>query len=160
MTAKTDTFRVERSTIVSAKPEVIFPLIDDFHRWVDWSPFEKLDANLEKTFSGPARGKGAAYAWNGKKAGAGRMEILISDKPSRIVIQLDFSKPMIAHNTAEFTLEPQGGGTKVNWAMTGPHTLMSKVMHLVFPMDKMVGPQFAEGLASLKRIAEGASVAA
>jgi len=156
----TDTFRVERSTIVEAPAKAIFPLINDFHRWAEWSPFEKMDANLEKTYSGSDSGKGAAYAWVGKKSGAGRMEILASEAPSKVIIKLDFSKPFEAHNNAEFTIEPQAVGTKVTWAMTGPHTLMSKVMHLVFPMDKMVGPQFAEGLASLKRIAEGASVAA
>jgi uncharacterized protein YndB with AHSA1/START domain len=156
----TDTFRVERSTIVGAPAKAIFPLIDDFHRWADWSPFEKMDANLEKTYSGPAKGRGATYAWVGKKAGAGRMEILTSEAPSKIVIQLDFTKPMAAHNIAEFTLEPQAVGTKVTWAMTGPHTLMTKLMHLVFPMDKMVGPQFAEGLANLKRVAESETVGA
>jgi Polyketide cyclase / dehydrase and lipid transport len=113
-----------------------------------------MDANLAKTYSGPASGKGAAYAWVGRKAGSGRMEIVRSDAPSKIVIQLDFSKPMTAHNTAEFTLEPQGAGTKVTWAMHGPNTLMSKVMGLFFTMDKLVGPQFDEGLASLKRLAE------
>jgi hypothetical protein len=149
-----DTFRVERSIVIDAPAQAIFPQIDDFRAWVDWSPYEKMDANLAKTYSGPARGKGAAYAWVGRKAGSGRMEIVRSDAPSKIVIQLDFSKPMTAHNTAEFTLEPQGGGTKVTWAMHGPNTLMSKVMGLFFTMDKLVGPQFDEGLASLKRLAE------
>jgi len=149
-----DTFRVERSTVIAAPAQAIFPHIDDFHAWSDWSPYEKMDANLAKTFSGPTRGKGAAYAWAGKKAGSGRMEIVQSDAPSKIVIQLDFSKPMTAHNTAEFTLEPQGAGTKVTWAMHGPNTLMSKVMGLFFSMDKLVGPQFDEGLANLKHLAE------
>ncbi|HEX4710202.1 SRPBCC family protein [Phenylobacterium sp.] len=149
-----DTFRVERSIVIDAPAQAIFPQIDDFRAWADWSPYEKMDANLAKTYSGPASGKGAAYAWVGRKAGSGRMEIVRSDAPSKIVIQLDFSKPMTAHNTAEFTLEPQGGGTKVTWAMHGPNTLMSKVMGLFFTMDKLVGPQFDEGLASLKRLAE------
>jgi uncharacterized protein YndB with AHSA1/START domain len=149
-----DTFRVERSIVIDAPAQAIFPYIDDFRAWTAWSPYEKMDANLGKTFSGPAHGKGAAYAWVGKKAGSGRMEIVQSDAPSKIVIQLDFSKPMTAHNTAEFTLEPQGPGTKVTWAMHGPNTLMSKVMGLFFSMDKLVGPQFDEGLANLKGLAE------
>lgn len=149
-----DTFHVERSIVIDAPAQAIFPHIDDFRAWAAWSPYEKLDANLGRTYSGPARGKGAAYAWVGKKAGSGRMEIVRSEAPSKIVIQLDFSKPMTAHNTAEFTLEPQGSGTKVTWAMFGPNTLMSKVMGLFFSMDKLVGPQFDQGLASLKRLAE------
>jgi hypothetical protein len=154
-----DTFRVERSTVIDAPPDAIFPHIDDFHAWAAWSPYEKMDANLGKTFSGPARGTGAAYAWVGRKAGSGRMEITSSSPPSKVVIKLEFTKPFTAHNTAEFTLEPQGSGTKVTWAMHGPNTLMSKVMGLFFSMDRLVGPQFEEGLASLKALTARATAA-
>lgn len=153
------TFRVERSIVIDAPAGTIFPCIDDFHAWADWSPYEKMDPDLAKTYSGPQRGKGAAYAWVGKKAGSGSMEITQSDAPSKVVIKLEFTKPMTAHNTAEFTLTPQGAGTQVTWAMYGPNTLMSKVMGLFFTMDKLVGPQFEEGLENLKRLTERASVA-
>ncbi len=154
-----ETFRLERSIIIAAPAETIFPHIDDFHAWAAWSPFEKMDAQLSKTFSGPSHGLGAGYAWTGKKSGAGSMEIIQSVRPSKVVIKLDFTKPMTAHNTAEFTLEPQGAATKVTWAMTGPVTLMAKVMGLIMSMDKMVGPQFEEGLASLKELSEKALAA-
>lgn len=154
--AANDTFRVERSALIDAAPEAIFAAVNDFHRWADWSPYEKLDAHLDKTYSGPASGKGAAYAWVGKKAGSGRMEILTSEPSSKIVIQLDFSKPFVAHNTAEFTFVKQGTRTRVTWAMYGPATLMSKVMGVFFSMDKLVGPQFEEGLANLRTLSEGA----
>jgi uncharacterized protein YndB with AHSA1/START domain len=158
--AATDTFRVERSTTIGAPPDAVFPLVEDFHRWTDWSPFEKLDAKLDKTYSGAPYGKGAVYAWAGKKAGAGRMEITACEPASRIVIQLDFTKPFAAHNTAEFTFEPKGKGARVTWAMTGPHTVMSKLMGVFFSMDKMVGPQFEEGLANLKRLVEAQTATA
>jgi uncharacterized protein YndB with AHSA1/START domain len=154
--AANDTFRVERSALIDAQPDAIFAAVNDFRRWTDWSPYEKMDAQMDKTYSGPASGKGAAYAWVGKKAGSGRMEILTSEPSSRIVIQLDFSKPFVAHNTAEFTFEKQGARTRVTWAMTGPTTLMSKVMGIFFSMDKLVGPQFEEGLANLRVVAEAA----
>jgi hypothetical protein len=153
-----DTFRVERSTVIDAQAAAIFPHINDFHAWAAWSPFEKLDAEIAKTFSGPTSGVGAGYAWVGKKSGAGSMEILRADAPSKVVIKLDFTKPFTAHNTAEFTLEPQGAETKLTWAMYGPTTFISRLMHMVFPMDKMVGPQFDEGLAALKAIGERAAV--
>ena len=153
-----DTFRVERSTVIDAPAAAIFPHINDFHAWAAWSPFEKMDAEIAKTFSGPKSGKGAGYAWVGKKSGSGSMEILQADAPSRVVIKLDFTKPFTAHNTAEFTLEPQGARTKLTWAMYGPTTFVTRLMHMVFPMDKMVGPQFDEGLASLKAIGEKAAV--
>ena len=148
-----ETFRIERSTVIGASAASIHPLIDDFHRWVEWSPYERMDPNMAKTFAGAAAGVGSIYSWVGTKAGSGRMEITTSG-PDKIVIKLDFSKPFEAHNTAEFTLEPQGKSTKVTWAMTGPVTLMSRIMKLIFSMEKMVGPQFEEGLASMKQVAE------
>ena len=149
---------MERSTVIAAPAASVFPLIADFHRWSEWSPWERLDPNMARTFSGPDKGVGAGYAWVGTKAGSGSMEILTADTPSKVLIRLDFTKPFEAHNMAEYTLEPQGGpkgkSTMVTWAMTGPVTLMSKIMKLFFSMEKMVGPQFEEGLANLKRIAE------
>ena len=152
--AKPDTFRIERSIRIEAPPEAVFPLIQDFHRWTVWSPWEKLDPAMVRTYEGAERGVGAVYAWEGKKAGAGRMEILRADAPSRVVIQLDFIKPFQAHNTAEFTLTEQSGATTVTWAMYGPKTMMSKVMGLFFNMDKLVGKDFEAGLAVIKRAAE------
>ncbi len=155
-----DTFRVARSIHIEAPAAEIFPHIDDFHAWAAWSPFEKMDAVMEKTYSGAARGVGAQYAWNGKKAGSGGMEILTADAPSRVVIDLKFTKPMKANNRAEFTIEPDAAGSQVTWVMTGPMTLVTKIMHAVFPMDKMVGPMFDDGLKALKALAEKASVSA
>ncbi|MGH8429221.1 MAG: SRPBCC family protein, partial [Solimonas sp.] len=100
-----DSFRIERSAAIQAPPEKIYPHIDDFHRWTAWSPWEKIDPALKRSYSGAPAGKGAAYAWEGNKnVGSGRMEITESSAPSRIVIKLDFMKPFEAHNTAEFTL--------------------------------------------------------
>lgn len=157
--AANETFRLERSRTIDAPPEAVFPLVDDFRRWADWSPWEKLDADLKRTYSGAPRGVGAVYAWEGKKAGSGRMEIATSEPAMRIVIKLDFIKPFAAHNTAEFTFARDGQGTKVTWAMTGPVTLMSKIMGLFFSTEKLVGPQFEEGLANMKRVAESAPAA-
>jgi len=158
--AANETFRLERSTRIDAPPQAAFALVDDFHRWTSWSPWEKLDADLQRTYSGAANGVGAVYAWDGKKAGSGRMEIITSEPGARIVIKLDFIKPFAAHNTAEFTFVPDGKGAKVTWAMTGPVTLVSKIMGLFFSTEKFVGPQFEEGLANMKRIAEAQPAAA
>src|SRR5689334_2816924 len=106
--AANETFRLERSARIDAPPQAVFALVDDFHRWTAWSPWEKLDADLQRTYSGPASGLGAVYAWDGKKAGSGRMEITTSEPGVRIVIKLDFIKPFAAHNTAEFTFAADG----------------------------------------------------
>ena len=153
-----DTFRVQRTQSMQAPPERIFDLIDDFHNWASWSPYEKLDIAMKKTFSGAARGKGAVYTWAGNsKAGEGRMEIL-SAVPSRITIKLDFLKPFEGHNTAEFTLDSKGGSTDVTWAVYGPQPFMFKLMSIFLDMDKMMGKEFAAGLANMKAISESRTV--
>jgi uncharacterized protein YndB with AHSA1/START domain len=152
---KPDTFRVQRSATIQAPPERIFPLINDFHSWGAWSPWEKLDPALRRTHSGAANGRGAVYEWEGnKKVGKGRMEITESSPPGKIAIKLDFLKPFEAHNTAEFTLEPQGNSTNVTWSMVGQLPYLFKVMTVFFSMDKMIGKDFETGLANMKSITE------
>lgn len=149
-----DTFRLARSTAVNAPPEAIYPMIADFHRWTEWSPYETLDADLKRSYGGAENGVGATYAWEGKKAGAGRMEIVDVTPPNLISIKLDFTKPFKASNMAEFSMRPEAGGTAVTWSMTGKQNLMSKVMGLFFSMDTFVGRDFETGLANIKRNAE------
>lgn len=152
---KPDTFAVRRAAIIKAPPETIFPLINDFHQWGSWSPYEHKDPAMKRTFSGAARGKGAVYAWEGNKnVGSGRMEILDAPAPSKIVIKLDFLTPFEAHNTAEFTMLPQDDATHLTWLMHGPAPLMSRVMQVFINMDNMVGKDFETGLANVKRLAE------
>ena len=150
-----DTFRVQRSVSIKAPPEKIFPLINDLHAWSAWSPYEKKDPGMKRTFGGAAAGKGAIYEWDGdKNVGKGRMEITDATSPSKIVIKLDFYKPFEGHNTAEFTMEPKGDNTVVTWAMYGPAAFMMKVMGIFMNMDNMIGNDFAVGLANLKAVAE------
>lgn len=150
-----DTFRVQRTARIDAPAEKIFPLIDDFHRWGAWSPYEKLDPGMKRSFGGAASGKGATYAWQGNgQAGAGRMEIVESAPSSKVAIQLDFIEPFEGHNMAEFTLQPQGGATQVTWAMHGPSPYVARLMGIFFNMDRMIGKDFEAGLANLKAATE------
>src|ERR1700716_3790519 len=124
-----DTFSVQRATTVKAPPEKIFSLINDFHQWGSWSPYENRDPAMKRSYSGAASGRGAVYGWEGKKnVGSGRMEILDTSTPSKIVIKLDFFAPFEGHNTAEFTMLPQGDATEVTWLMHGSAPFVSKVM--------------------------------
>lgn len=150
-----DTFRVERSTSIKAPPDRIFALINDLAVWRTWSPYEAKDPNMKRTLGSVTSGKGAVYEWDGdKNVGQGRMEIIESTPPSRLLIKLDFLKPFEAHNTADFTLEPQGDDTRVTWAIYGPMPYVSKLMSVFFSMDSMIGKDFEVGLASLKTVAE------
>lgn len=152
---KPDTFRIERSAVINAPAERIFSVLSDFHQWGGWSPWETKDPDMKRTYGGPERGKGATYGWEGdKNVGTGRMEILEANAPSKLAIKLDFFKPFEAHNTAEFTMLPQGSGTNVHWVMHGPATFMSKVMQVFMDFDKMVGKDFESGLANLKKLTE------
>jgi uncharacterized protein YndB with AHSA1/START domain len=152
---KPDTLRVQRSIAISAPPERIFPLIADFHQWVAWSPYEQKDPAMKRTYDGAERGKDAIYAWDGdKNVGSGRMEILEATEPQKIVIKLDFFSPIEGHNTAEFTMLPQGDGTQVTWLMHGPARFVTKLVQVVMNLDNMIGKDFEAGLANLKRITE------
>lgn len=153
--SRPDSFRVERTALIQAPPEKVYALIEDFHVWPQWSPFEKLDPDMKRTFSGAEKGQGAVYAWAGNsKAGEGSMKIVETTQATRVTIALDFLKPFKASNTAEFTLLPRDGGTEVTWAMYGPSPFVTKIIHLFFSMDGMVGKDFEAGLASLKRLSE------
>ncbi|PXA84120.1 polyketide cyclase [Caulobacter sp. D4A] len=147
------TFRVERSILVNAPPEAVLAQVSDFKAWRGWSPYETLDADLQRTYGGAERGVGATYAWAGKKAGTGRMRI--DEAASRQVrIALDFEKPFKASNTALFTAVPEGDVTRVTWSMSGPAPFISRLMGLVFNMDKMIGRDFETGLFNLKTVVE------
>lgn len=150
-----DSLRVQRTATIAAPPEKIFPHIDDLHAWGAWSPWEKKDPGMQRTYSGAASGKGAVYAWNGNgEVGKGRMEIVEAVPPSRVTIQLDFESPFEGHNVARFLLEPSGTATKVTWTMEGPTRFIGKLVGLFLNMDRMIGDDFESGLASLKALAE------
>ena len=150
-----DTFRVEREADIQASPEKVFALINDFHAWDAWSPWEKKDPQMKRVYSTETSGKGATYAWEGNKnVGQGRMEITESTPPSRIAISLDFIQPFKAHNSVDFTLSPQGQGTHVTWGMQGHTPYLAKIIHVFCNVDRMVGKDFEAGLAALKTAAE------
>ena len=160
---KPASFSVRRAALVKAAPEKIFSLINDFHQWGSWSPYENKDPAMKRSYSGAAAGRGAVYAWDGNNnVGSGRMEILDSSAPSKIVIKLDFFRPFEGHNTAEFTMLPQGGAThattdvttNVTWLMHGPAPFMSRLMQVFMNIDHMIGKDFEIGLANLKRLTE------
>lgn len=150
-----DTYIVERSTVVDAPAERVYAQLVDFHRWPAWSPWEEIDPQMQRSYSGSESGTGAVYSWSGnRRAGAGTMTITDATEPSRIDIDLRFEKPFKAHNDTRFALTPEAGGTRVTWTMNGKKTFATKVMGLFKSMDAMVGPDFEKGLARLKAVAE------
>lgn len=155
--SKPDSFRVERSIVINAPAEKIFPLMNDLQEFTRWSPYEGRDPEMKKTFSAVTAGRGAHYSWDGnKQVGAGRMEITQSIPLQQVIVQLDFSRPFEAHNVVAFGLTPIAGGTRTTWAMEGPMPFISKLMSIFLDFDQMVGKDFEDGLEKLKMLAEKA----
>jgi hypothetical protein len=152
-------YEVARAVSVAAAPARVHALLDDFHQWTTWSPWEGLDPELRRTYSGPASGVGARYAWQGnRKAGSGSMEITGST-PGAVDIQLVFRKPFAARNHVWFTLKPAdvhgAPGTAVEWRMRGQQKGLRGLVGRLFPMDRLIGKDFEKGLTRLKAVAEG-----
>ncbi len=152
-----DTYTVERSIDITAPASEIYGRIVDLHRWQSWSPWEDLDPELERTYSGADEGIGAVYEWSGnRKAGAGRMEIVAVVPDEHATIDLSFLKPFKSQSTITFAIGGSGDAKTVVWTLNGDHTLLSKIFGLIRPMDKLVGPDFERGLANLEREVESA----
>lgn len=148
-------FRITRKTKISAPPATVFGLINDLKRWQAWSPWEKLDPNMQRTYEGPSSGPGAVYGWVGNgNVGEGRMTIVDSQPHKRVDFSLQFIKPFAATNSAEFVITPVGDQTEVTWSMEGDYNFVMKACGLVMNMDKICGGQFEEGLANMKQAAE------
>ena len=147
-------FEVTRSTTIQADPARVHGLVNDFHEWTAWSPWEDVDPDLQRTYSGPSSGVGAHYAWKGnRKAGEGSMEITGSTA-DRIDIELAFVKPFRNTHQVEIALTPTGSGTDVTWRMTGKNKGLMGLFTKVMSMDKLVGKDFEKGLTRLKAVAE------
>ncbi|KXO89374.1 transcriptional regulator [Tsukamurella pseudospumae] len=148
-------FTVARSIEIAAPADTVFGLIDDFHEWRHWSPWEGLDPQLHREYSGPPEGPGAAYEWRGnRKAGEGRMSISATEPGRSVDVDLEFRKPMAANNHVRFDIVPTGDGVRVTWTMTGVTTGLFSLIGRIVPMDKFAGKDFEKGLSALKSRAE------
>lgn len=150
-----DEFRVTRSAEFAAPPEAVFAKVNDLRAWEAWSPWAKIDPAMKQTYDGPSAGVGAVSSWAGNhEVGEGKMTITESKPPERIVMRLDFYKPMAGTSTTEFTFAGQGSRTVMTWTMSGKNNFIAKAMCMVMDMDTMVGGQFEKGLATLKTLVE------
>lgn len=148
-------FTVQRTATLKAPPDVAFALVNDFHHWGEWSPWDKLDANQKRTFEGAIAGAGSIYSWSGNdQVGEGRMSIEESKANELVRIKLEFLKPWTATNSTTFAFTPAAEGVSVTWKMEGHNDFMGKAMSLFMDMDGMVGKDFENGLANMGKAAE------
>ena len=147
-------FANTRTTVINAPAATIHALVNDFHEWTKWSPWEGLDPDLKRTYTGPEAGVGSEYAWKGNnKTGCGSMAITAST-PEQIALDLEFLKPFKASNKVTFTFTAASGGTKVAWGMSGKRNVAFAVLGALF-FDKAIAKDYDKGLAQLKAAAEG-----
>jgi Polyketide cyclase / dehydrase and lipid transport len=153
--SRPDRFHIERSTHMAATSEAIYPYLSDFHKNQLWSPYEKKDPAMQRTFSGAESGKGSIYEFAGnREVGKGRLEIVETQAPTRVVLTLDMLEPIQGHNLVTYSIRPDGNGSEVSWAMDGDCGFVGKLMGIFFNMDKMIGKDFSTGLADLKALVE------
>lgn len=155
------TYHIERSVTTAAPPATVYAVLNDMHRFPEWSPWQELDPNMKVTHDGPPTGVGSVYTWTGNKdVGEGRMTITASTPDESVVQKLEFMKPWASTCDVHFTIAPEGSGSKVTWAMDGNNDMMAKVMSLFMNMDSMVGKDFDKGLGKLKTLTESSPAAA
>jgi hypothetical protein len=152
---KPNSFRVQRSITIHASQERVFPFINDLRSWEAWSSDTGGDGTVQKIYSGPASGTGAAAEWNGSgRAGAAKMLIVESVVPSKVSVKVDWSKPFKAHNLNEFTFHAQGDETEVDWSIEASNLYAMKLMGIFVNMQSVFGNHMESGLKNLKGVVE------
>lgn len=152
---KPNRFSVTRTALIDANATELFSYINDLRAFRQWSPWEGKDPTMKAKHSGEVCGPHSVYEWDGdKKVGQGRMEILSCEPNRQVIIKIDFIRPFDAHNTVEFLLTPELKKTRIEWKIHGPNVFMSKVMQVFVSMDKMIGPDFDQGLKNLQALIE------
>ena len=153
--AKSGKFNYERSGVINAKPDVIYPYISKFTLGGEWSPYEKIDPNMKKYLGGIDGEVGSTMAFEGNgKAGSGKLELLSKIPNQEVQIRLIMTKPFKADNLVIYRLSPEAEGTRFTWSMSGDGGFMTKIMVTLIDCEKMIGDQFNEGIQNLKTLIE------
>jgi hypothetical protein len=139
---------------IEAPVAKVIKQVNDFHNWVDWSPWEKMDPSIKRTYEKPETGVGAVCNWVGNDSvGTGKMVITESDI-SHINVELDYQFPPIGKLFYRFDFTPNNKETLVSWQLYGDDDFSDKLNHLISGRDKTVDAYLANGLAQLKAITE------
>ncbi len=143
-------FRVERSATILAPADLIYAAIADFQQWPHWSPWEKLDPAMAKTYEGSPGTPGARYSWSGNdKVGKGMITITDLHPNEFVAYRLEFVEPWQAINSSRLTIQSAGVANTVTWTMEGQNDFVAKLFSVLMNMDEMIGKDFELGLANL-----------
>ncbi len=149
-------YHVERSAHIDAPRAKVFAVISDMNRFGEWSPWSKLDPNLQVRVENGPDGRGVRYEWTGNDdVGRGAMAIRDTLESERVDVALSFFEPWESKSSVVWVLAPEGSGTKITWSMDGKSdSVIARTFGLFMNMDKMIGKDFAEGLNRLKHVVE------
>jgi hypothetical protein len=148
-------YHVNRSIVIDRALPDVFQYIKHVKNQDDWSPWKKKDPDMKQTFSGVDGTVGFVSHWEGNKdVGTGEQEITKIEENKRLDTELRFFKPWKSQSDAYIEVEEADGGTNVTWGFSGVNKVPLNVMMMFMNMDKMIGKDFEEGLADLKRIME------
>ncbi len=147
------TYSVERTALIEAPASYAYDQVADFRNWDSWSPWEKKDPNMSRSYEGPEQGVGAIYKWSGNDSvGTGSLEVVEAVPNERIEMKLRFEKPFESRSDNTMLFEDEDGYTRVTWIDSG--SLPFYLRMLGPEMDGMMGPDFEKGLADLKQYSE------
>ena len=144
-------YRVERSQVMYAKSKRIYDTINNLRTWPEWTAWTVgKDPTLQVTFEGPEEGVGAIYKWEGEKFKAGMLTITQSDRRTGISYDLNMENGKYL-STGGIKLDEAGDSVVVTWYNEGD--MGNNPIHRYFGllMDRMVGPDFEEGLRNLNQ---------
>ena len=152
---KESQFNYQRSGLIKAPASKIYPYLVNFKLGHQWSPYEQKDPSMKKTFSGPEGQVGSIMEFEGNsEVGSGKLEILKMVPDESVEIRLTMLKPFQAENIVRYKLSPEANGTLFTWSMSGDGGFLGKLIATVIDCEKMVGGQFSEGIANLKKLIE------
>lgn len=145
-------YRVERSAVMQARPEAIFPQIADLRAWKNWGVWQERDPGMKLEYSAQATGVGAWSSWDSAKEGRGKMTIT-EQTPTQVVYALEFPD-FGTRSTGKIALVPEGGATRVVWTDEGDLGMNPMNRWFGLFIEGMIGPDFDKGLANMAKLVE------
>ncbi len=144
-------YSVCRSITIAKSASEVFPYVQDFQLWAEWSPWLLHDPQANITID-RAKEVGGSSAYESSKIGAGKTTHTAITPHSRIEQHLEFFKPFKSQAAIEWDFREQNGATTLTWTM---RSSMPLPMRPFIPMmTRMIGLDFELGLAKLRGIAD------
>lgn len=143
-------WRVERSVVVEAAPDRVFPLLDELRRWEEWTPWP----GVEMSYEGPAAGAGAARRWDDRTMGDGVFRVVASEASDFLAYEVAVQDSTIL-TEGRLTLDEVGGATRITWTESGDFGWNPLMGYVALGMDRLQGRELAKALERLAAVVEG-----